>query len=499
MMEFAIGGQHVVDWCMVVQESHNEGLGYHYHGFVKVHGRHIVMQDAIRQLLFDLPVFLHVVDIWFLLYLLKEDEDPAFEGGFDKDQMFRWFNTERANMADRTRQSRDIQNTSNLGGTDAGRRVLAEAEATGDTIAFAREAMKQRPMVTDRAMQLILDHGNDAKKMIREQMPQFYLQRRNLIHSTIQDVVQEREADEANSKREHWEPIDLQSVQSEQDLRIAKYLNFCMEYRHAGPGGRSLLDKKCHLLLHGETNLGKTRLINVLRKVCNVYTIYGKKDAKQDLYNPNVKYDFIVFDEAMDSVYPLGYMKNILDGQTYFDAKYMQACKLEPGTPMIFIQNKHWDTMYRLEEAGERRSFFERFFIVEVTKPILLLSHLWDDALVKLDNFDNDKETFVGTKRTVSVLDAADTVRAPKRRRLEHFFAGPPVGTAENPIVIDDPSEIKQEPREEVQTTVADATGDIPTQALLTASQVSALGNEPLSYHLSYPFNEITWKDYFNM
>lgn len=228
---------------------------------------------------------------------------------------------------------------------------------------------------------------------IRAQYPAFMAQHGGKIAKFYGDVRADRAAREADQKRvsfQFFSDDDFAEMTAENrvvDHEIASYLNqACVRNEKNEP---ELLGRNCHLWIEGQTEIGKSRLLAMLRKQFKCYDYEFTKAGWQDRWNPEVAYDFVLIDEFKINLEEYGitgsHFNHMLDGTNQVDQRYVGAVQRMARLPWICTANRSIQKCfegYKITSIGTDAATLTaiqtRFTTIHAHQPITLFKHLWD-------------------------------------------------------------------------------------------------------------------------
>jgi hypothetical protein len=279
-------------WSLVSKEASMDG-NHHFHCAVYVDG---AQRRISPEMIFDWTGFrvcLSGANNGWLIYLIKEDKNPLYDG-----------------ISEETVNAMRHQ-WRNAGITE---RIYEQLKThTLQEVAEMPEFAKY-----------VLQHYNQLKQYVSQM--QDYRRQRAMIMS-----------------RSQWELIDLAQFDRydrpgriNYDKTLAAWLNYIMTTPNEE------LAKNCHFWLSGSTNIGKTKLGKMLSKKLNVFWWNKHRTGWQDDYPEHCAPDLIIVDEmneGLDCNLSMQDINELCDGMKKINQRNKAAIVRDRIVPVLVLSN----------------------------------------------------------------------------------------------------------------------------------------------------------------
>ncbi len=226
---------------------------------------------------------------------------------------------------------------------------------------FIKATLGKRSTKSDKIAKMIID-DNATSEEIAAAHPGFFLMHKRKIEELEEWTGRKR----AKLDMKPWIPLNPLNYEHEADQEIAEWLNANMT------GTRPF--KSPQLFIHGDTNLGKTSLIENLNKHFRVFYIPVTEDFYCTFTNSD--YDLAILDEFKGQK-TIQWMNRWLDGQRMGlkmkgKAQYLKTLNI----PTIILSNYPIEECYPtvfINQPQKLETLLTRFKVVNVFDPIDVL------------------------------------------------------------------------------------------------------------------------------
>jgi hypothetical protein len=223
------------------------------------------------------------------------------------------------------------------------------------------KALQEKTGVKSKIVAQKLLEGEKFDNLLKEN-PGFFLKNLKKIKDFETHVKQMKVLEE---KKKEWKEIKINNKWNEEDKEIAKWLNKNIK--------KPRVFKQKHLYIWGETNHGKSTLLNNLAEYLRIYDIPKEEDF-YDFYEDG-KFDLMSFDEFRGGKRPSS-LNRFIDGSPYtFRKKGTQAIKTD-NLPLIILANDPLSMIYskfKKNNPNMYEAFEKRFKIICVLDFIQVL------------------------------------------------------------------------------------------------------------------------------
>lgn len=224
---------------------------------------------------------------------------------------------------------------------------------------------------------------------------------------------------ESKKNRLVWSDIkiDLASFRPF-EIQLAKVFNYWSElFARRDRGENVKFDGRCHLFIWGKTRTGKSRVMEMFSRfwASNKWNKHGSE--WQDSFDMDAYW--VLVEEFRDDSHfhnkaEISKWNEIMDGRhIYINQRHKAPLVISEMMPFCFITNQNPSFMFSETDDESRRAFWSRFFVVQVSDEIRLLSHLWDDNRYRLANFydNNDASTKLVHTATNTLIELSGAAK----------------------------------------------------------------------------------------